>query len=219
MPAKIPIPGLDQGGDAGDVFIDNAAMKARKAADAKGRRRSTTLWTSNEAVSAADVPKSLVVLGAGAVGTEFAYVYNGLGAKVTIIELMPNIVPAVDSEVAKELQKLLEKSGITIMVGTKVESVDVKARKLKYSSEKGSGEIEFEKLLVAVGRSPYTEGLGLEAAGVTMDRRRVPVDEYMRTNIPSIYAIGDVTGAKLALAAMSPLARAKWPPRTRWADR
>jgi len=141
------------------------------------------------------------VLGAGAVGTEFAYVYNGLGSKVTIVELLPNIVPVLDVEVSKELQKLLEKQGISVMTSTKVASVDVKAKKLTYTSEKGpGGELEFDKLLVAVGRWPYTDGLGLENAGVTLDRRRVPVDEYMRTNVANIYAIGDVTGGKYALA-------------------
>jgi dihydrolipoamide dehydrogenase len=120
---------------------------------------------------------------------------------VTLVELLPNVVPAVDVEIAVELQKLLEKQGIRIMTSTKVAAVDVPGRKLKYVSEKnGDGELEFDKLLVAVGRSPYTDGLGLENAGVNMDRRRVPVDEYMRTNVPNIYAIGDVTGGKLALA-------------------
>jgi dihydrolipoamide dehydrogenase len=197
VPAKIPIPGLDGGGADSDVFINNAEVKARKAG---GNLASTAVWTSNEAVSAVEVPKSLVVLGAGAVGTEFAYVYAGLGSNVTLVELLPNIVPNCDHEITGELAKALEKHGIKIMTGTKVAAVDVKARKLKYVSEKGDGELSFDKLLVAVGRSPYTDGLGLEAVGVKLDRKRVPVDEYMRTNIPNIYAIGDVTGGKFALA-------------------
>ncbi len=148
-----------------------------------------------------EVPKNLVVLGAGAVGTEFAYVYRGLGSNVTLIELMPNIVPACDPEISGELAKLLEKSGIKIMTSTKVAAVDVPGRKLKYVSEKnGDGEIAFDKILVAVGRSPYTEGLGLEAVGVKVEKRRVVVDEYMRTAVPNIYAIGDVTGGRFALA-------------------
>jgi dihydrolipoamide dehydrogenase len=198
VPAKIPIPGLDGGGADSDVFVDNSVAKLRKAA---GKLGGTAVWTSNEAVSAMEAPKELVVLGAGAVGTEFAYVYAGLGSKVTLIELLPNIVPLCDPEITGELAKLLEKSGIKIMTGAKVASVDVPARKLKYESEKhGAGELAFEKLLVAVGRSPYTEGLGLEAAGVKMDRRRIVVDEYMRTNVANIYAIGDATGGKYALA-------------------
>ena len=197
VPAKVPIPGLDAGGADSDVFINNSEVKARKAG---GKLGSTAVWTSNEAVSATEVPKSLIVLGAGAVGTEFAYVYAGLGCKVTIVELMPNIVPNCDPEITGELAKILEKHGITIMTGTKVAAVDVKGRKIKYTSEKGDGELSFDKLLVAVGRSPYTEGLGLDAVGVKMDRKRVIIDEYMRTNIPNIYAIGDVTGGKFALA-------------------
>lgn len=198
VPAKIPIPGLDGGGKDSDVFFPNAEAKKRKAA---GALADSALWTSNDAVTSKEAPQRLVVLGAGAVGTEFAYVYNGLGSKVTLIELLPNIVPAVDSEIAGELQKLLEKQGVKIMTSTKVAAVDVPGRKLKYVSEKnGDGEVEFDKLLVAVGRSPYTDGLGLENAGVKIDRRRVTVDEYMRTNVPNIYAIGDVTGGKLALA-------------------
>lgn len=198
VPAKIPIPGLDGGGKDSDVFFSNSEAKSRKA---KGALGDTSVWTSNDAISSKEPPKHLVVLGAGAVGAEFAYVFNGLGSKVTIVELLPNIVPAVDTEITGELQKLLEKQGIKIMTSTKVASVDVPGRKLKYVSEKhGDGEMEFDKLLVAVGRWPYTEGLGLENAGVQLDRRRVPVDEYMRTNVPNIFAIGDVTGGKLALA-------------------
>ena len=198
VPAKIPIPGLDGGGKDSDVFISNSEVKARKASGALG---GTAVWTSNEAVSALEVPKELVVLGAGAVGTEFAYVYAGLGSSVTLIELMPNIVPNCDPEITGELRKLLEKKGIKIMTSTKVAAVDVPARKLKYTSEKGDGELGFDKLLVAVGRTPYTDGLGLEEVGVKMDRRRVAVDEHLRTNIPNIYAIGDVTGGTLCAGA------------------
>lgn len=198
VPAKIPIPGLDGGGADSDVFIDNSRIKGRRAA---GKLAATAVWTSNEAVSATALPKSLVVLGAGAVGVEFAYVYSGLGVKVTLIELMPSIVPNCDPEITAELSKLLEKRGIAIMTSSRVVSVDVPGRKLKYTSEKsGDGEMSFDKLLVAVGRTPFTDGLGLEAVGVKVDKRRIPVDEFMRTSVPNIYAIGDVTGGRFALA-------------------
>ncbi|HEY3330902.1 MAG TPA: dihydrolipoyl dehydrogenase [Capsulimonadaceae bacterium] len=198
VPAFIPIPGLGDGGVDSDVFFPNFESKRRKAA---GNLGDTAVWTSNEAVSAKDVPARLVILGAGAVGTEFAYVYNGLGSKVTLVELMPNIVPAVDPEISVELRKILEKQGITILTSTKAASVDVKGRKLTLESEKnGTSELEFDKLLVAIGRRPFVEGLGLENVGIELERRRVPVDEYMRTSVPNIYAIGDVTGGKLALA-------------------
>ena len=187
------------GGDSADadVFIDNREVKSRKASGALGK---TTLWTSNEAVSAPEVPKRLVVLGSGAVGTEFAYTYRGLGADVTLIELLPNIVPAADPDLSVELAKLLTKSGIKIMTGTKVVAIDVPGKKLKYVTEKGDGELEFDKLLIGVGRRAYTDGLGLEAVGVAFDRRIV-VDEYMRTNVPNIYAIGDAAGGGLAHVA------------------
>ncbi len=180
-----------------DVFVDNREVKNRKAAGTLGK---TTLWTSNEAVSALEVPKKLVVLGSGAVGTEFAYTYRGLGADVTLIELLPNIVPAADPDLSVELAKLLTKAGVKIMTGTKVVAIDVPGRKLKYVTEKGDGEIEFDKLLIGVGRRAYTDGLGLQAAGVFFDRK-ILVDEYMRTNVPHIYAIGDAAGGGLAHVA------------------
>ncbi len=180
-----------------DVFIDNREVKNRKAAGTLG---TTTLWTSNEAVSALEVPKKLVVLGSGAVGTEFAYTYRGLGADVTLIELMPNIVPAADPDLTTELAKLLTKAGVKIMTSTKVVAIDVPGRKLKYVTEKGDGEIEFDKLLIGVGRRAYTDGLGLQQAGVFFDRK-ITVDEYMRTNVPHIYAIGDAAGGGLAHVA------------------
>ena len=198
VPSFIPIPGLDGGGTDSDVFFPNAEAKRRKA---KGALGDTAVWTSNDAVSAKTVPDKLVILGAGAVGTEFAFVYNGLGSKVTLVELLPNIVPAVDPEISDELRKVLEKQGIKIMTSTKVAAVDVPKRKLKYVSEKnGDGELDFDKLLVAVGRSPYVAGLGLENVGIELERRRISVNEFMRTSVPNIYAIGDVTGGRLALA-------------------
>ena len=165
-----------------DVFVDNREVKNRKAAGTLGK---TTLWTSNEAVSALEVPQKLVVLGSGAVGTEFAYTYRGLGADVTLIELLPNIVPAADPDLTAELAKLLVKAGVKIMTGTKVVAIDVPGKKLKYVTEKGDGEIEFDKLLIGVGRRAYTDGLGLQEAGVFFDRK-ITVDEYMRTNVPHI---------------------------------
>lgn len=198
VPAKVPIPGLDQGGADSDVFIDNAEVKRRRAA---GKLAKTALWTSNEAVSATDVPKNLLILGGGVIGVECAYIYRGLGSEVTIVELLPQILPPVDPDVSGELRKLMEKDGVKIMTSTRAIAVDVAKRKLKYTSEKsGDGELAFDKLLVAVGRTPYTEGLGLENAGVKVEKRRIPVDEYMRTNVPHIYAIGDVVGGRYMLA-------------------
>ena len=189
VPAKVPIPGLADGGDNSDVFITNAEAKKRRAAGALG---STTVWTSNEAVSAPEVPKRLAVIGGGVIGCEFAYTYRGLGSDVTVLEFMPRILPPFDEEISGELQKLLTKAGIAIMTGTKVVGVDVAGKTLKYASEKGDGELAFDKILVAVGRRAFTDGVGLEAAGVTFDGKAIPTDNFLRTNVPHIYAIGDV---------------------------
>jgi dihydrolipoamide dehydrogenase len=198
VPASVPVPGLDKGGDDSDVWIDNREVKVRKAS---GKLGGTTLWTSNEAVSAKEVPGKLVVMGAGAVGTEFAYAYRGLGSDVTLVEMLPNILPFVDTEIAGELQKLLIKSGIKVMTSTKAVAVDIKGRKLKVTGPGGDADLEFDKLLIATGRRPYTEGLGLEAVGIAMNKRAIAVDDFMRTNVPSIFAIGDAAGGGLAHVA------------------
>lgn len=190
VPARVPIQGLDGGGADSDVFIDNAEAGRRRAA---GKLAATTVWTSNEAVSAQSVPKRLAIIGGGVIGCEFAYAYRGLGAEVTVLEFLPNILPPFDVEVSTELNKLLTKSGIKFMTSTKVVAVDVAGKKLKYVSEKtGGGELEFDNLLVAVGRKAYVEGVGLDTVGVKFDGKAVPTDDYLRTNIPHIYAIGDV---------------------------
>jgi dihydrolipoamide dehydrogenase len=198
VPMYLPIPGLDGAGADGDVWVDNGEVKKRKAS---GTLADSALWTSNEAVSAKEVPGHLAIIGAAVVGTEFAYAYRGLGSEVTMIEIMPQILPTVDAEIAGELTKLLTKSGIKIMTSTKVVGVDLKERKLKYTSEKGDGEIAFDKVLMAVGRRPFTDGLGLEDVGVALNKRAIAVDDFMRTNVPSIYAIGDAAGGGLAHVA------------------
>jgi dihydrolipoamide dehydrogenase len=190
VPAKIPIQGLDGGGADSDVFITNAEARQRKN---EGKLGTTTVWTSNEAVSAPEVPKRLAIIGGGVIGCEFAYAYSGLGSEVTVLEFMPSILPPFDPELSAELTKLLTKQGIKFMTSTKVVAVDVPGKKLKYVGEKtGDGELEFDKILVAVGRRAFTDGVGLEAAGVKFDGRAIPTDDYLRTNVPHIYAIGDV---------------------------
>ena len=189
VPARIPIPGLADGGADSDVFITNGEARARRTA---GKLANTTVWTSNEAVSATDVPKRLAIIGGGVIGCEFAYTYRGLGSEVTILEFMPRLLPPFDAEIAGELQKMFTKAGITVMTGTKVVAVDVPGKKLKYVSETGDGEVQFDKILVAVGRRAFTDGLGLDNAGVKFDGKAVPTDDYLHTNVPHIFAIGDV---------------------------
>lgn len=149
-------------------------------------------------------PKSMVIVGSGAIGVEFAYFYNAIGVEVTVVEFLPNIVPNEDIDVSKELQKSLKKQGINVMTNSAVESVDTsgKTNKVKIKTAKGEEIIECEIVLSAVGVSTNIEGIGLEDVGVATDRGRVLVDDYYRTNIPGVYAIGDIVpGPALAHVA------------------
>jgi dihydrolipoamide dehydrogenase len=155
-----------------------------------------------EAILQERLPKSVVIMGAGAIGLEFATVWNSYGVDVTLVEMLPRIAPTEDEEVSKELAKAFTKRGIKVLAGTRVESVEaLKTKvKVKLSAAGGSQEIEAEQALVAAGFRPNTKDLGLEAAGVRLsDRGFVEIDERMATNVPGIWAIGDVTG-KLMLA-------------------
>jgi len=159
-----------------------------------------------KAMSMDKQPKSMVVIGAGAIGVEFAYFYNTIGTKVTIIEYMHGLVPREDKEISKELEKTYKKAGMKILGNTAVQSVDTSGEgcKVTYKNNKTGKEttIECDVVLSATGVSPNTEGIGLEDVGVIVDRGMVKVDEYYRTNIPGIYAIGDiVAGPALAHVA------------------
>lgn len=143
-------------------------------------------------------PKSMVVVGSGAIGVEFAYFYNTIGTKVTIVEFMDRIVPVEDEEVSKQLEKSLKKSGINILTKSEVTSVDTSGAisKVNIKSEKGTEVIEAEVVLSAVGITPNIENLGLEEVGVKTDKGRVVVDGYYKTNIDGVYAIGDIVGGQ-----------------------
>lgn len=157
-----------------------------------------------QAMSLEKQPKSMVVVGSGAIGVEFAYFYNALGTKVTIVEYLDRIVPVEDEDVSKQLERSLKKAGITIMTGAEVQSVDTsgKLSKAQIKTSKGTETIEAEVILSAVGITPNIENLGLEEVGVKTDKGRVVVDEYYRTNIEGVYAIGDiVSGQALAHVA------------------
>jgi len=141
------------------------------------------------------VPASLAVLGAGAVGTEFASMFASFGTKVTLIEMLPRILPIEDEEVSAALEKALKKRGIAILTGTKLSGVETTGQGVKIALEGPKVEklpLEAEHLLVAVGRRPVTENLGLEALGVELERGYVKVNGLMQTAVPHIYAIGDV---------------------------
>ena len=160
-----------------------------------------------EAMTLKNQPKSMVVIGAGAIGVEFAYFYNSIGTKVTIVEFLEQgLVPREDADVSKELTKIFKKAGMTVQGNTSVEKVDTKGKVIKVTTKNrktGKEEIiECEVVLSAAGVSPNTENIGLEALGIKTDRGMILVDDFYQTNVPGIYAIGDVVpGAALAHVA------------------
>lgn len=147
-----------------------------------------------EAMTLPALPKSMVVVGSGAIGVEFAYFYATMGTKVTIVEFMPAIVPVEDEEVSKQLERSFKKIGIEIHTKTTVEGVDTSGSgcKVKVKSEKGESLIEADIVLSAVGITANIENIGLEEVGIATDKGRILVNKYMETNIPGYYAIGDV---------------------------
>ena len=149
-------------------------------------------------------PKSMIVVGSGAIGIEFAYFYNSIGTKVTVVEYLDNIVPLEDEEVSKGLARILKKQGIDIKTGSNVESVDTSGDLCKVSVKTASGTevLEAEIVLSAVGITTNIEGIGLEDAGVKTDKGKVLVDDFYRTNVEGVYAIGDIVkGQALAHVA------------------
>ena len=156
-----------------------------------------TVVTSTGALEIGSVPKELVVVGAGVIGLEIGSVWGRLGAKVTVVEYLDRILPGMDGEVAKQFQRILEKQGFTFQLSSKVTKVDVaKKGGATITVEPAAGgeakTIEADIVLVAIGRRPNTDGLGLDKAGVATDRGRVVIDDHFKTNVPGIYAIGDV---------------------------
>ncbi len=140
------------------------------------------------------VPKSLAVLGAGAVGTEFASIYHAFGSQVTLIEMLPRLLPIEDEEVSAELEKVLRRRGIKSLTGTKMVRYEPTETGVRLELQKGDKTeiLEAEVLLSAIGRKPVTENLGLEALGIELERGYIKVNGYMQTAVPNIYAIGDV---------------------------
>ena len=173
VPAVPPIPGLDLEG----------------------------VITSDGALSLDALPKSIAIAGGGVIGVEFASVFASFGVKVTVVEMLPRILPNIDAEAAAILRKALEKKGVVFHTASRLQSVTRNGALLSMAVETPEGpiSIEVEKLLVATGRRPNTANLGLEALGVSMDRARIITDNRMRTNVSGIYAIGDCT-SKIMLA-------------------
>lgn len=143
-------------------------------------------------------PKKMVIMGSGAIGVEFAYFYNALGTDVTLVEYMPRIVPVEDEDISKQLARTLKKSGINVMTGAEVTGVDTKGRgcKVTVKTKKDEEILSCDVVLSAVGVVSNIEGIGLEDVGVASDRGKILVDDFYQTNIPGIYAIGDVVAGQ-----------------------
>ncbi|KAA9087198.1 dihydrolipoyl dehydrogenase [Microbacterium radiodurans] len=169
-----------------------------------GVELSENVVTYEEQILTRDLPSSIAIVGAGAIGMEFAFVMSNYGVKVTIIEFLDRALPNEDVEVSKEIQKQYKKYGIDILTSTKVEQIVDSGDKVTVSysanADGAKGQIEADKVLMSIGFAPRVEGFGLENTGVKLtERGAIDIDDHMRTNVPGIYAIGDVT-AKLQLA-------------------
>jgi dihydrolipoamide dehydrogenase len=157
-----------------------------------------------EAMTLSHQPKSMVVVGSGAIGSEFAYFYNSIGTQVTLVEFMPNVVPVEDEEVSKQLERSFKKQKMKVMCESTVESVDTSGDlcKVTIKTKKGEVVVEAEVVLSAVGIATNLEGIGLEETGIAFDKGKVTVDEFYRTNVDGYYAIGDIVhGPALAHVA------------------
>ncbi|CAO3351293.1 dihydrolipoyl dehydrogenase [Azospirillum palustre] len=152
--------------------------------------------SSTGALSLPEVPKHLVVIGGGVIGLELGSVWGRLGAKVTVVEYLDRVLPTMDNELSKQAQRIFAKQGMDFKLSTKVTGASVTGTGVTLTVEPAAGgaaqTIEADTVLVAIGRRPYTEGLGLEAVGVELERGRVKIDGHFQTNVPGIYAIGDV---------------------------
>lgn len=166
VPARLPIAGLDAPG----------------------------VLTSADVLELKEAPDSLAVIGGGVIGLEFAAIFHALGTRVTVLEMLPTLLPTVDGELAHRHKSYLQREGVEVHLRARVEEIRPKRDGLAVKVADSGQEVEAEKVLVATGRVPYTEGLGLEELGVKRERGAIVVDERMATNLPGVYAIGDVTG-------------------------
>ena len=169
-----------------------------------GTSLSERVVTYEEQIMTDSLPGSIIIAGAGAIGVEFAYIMANYGVQVTLVEFLDRVVPLEEPEVSAELAKAYKKLGVTVFVGTKVEAIDDSGEKVRVTVSPAKGGesriLEADKVLQAIGFAPRTGGYGLESTGVKLtDRGAIEIDDYMRTNVPHIYAIGDCTG-KLLLA-------------------
>ncbi|WP_026356987.1 dihydrolipoyl dehydrogenase [Mycobacterium sp. 141] len=195
---------LNDGGTE-NVTFDNAIIATGSSTRlVPGTALSDNVVTYETQILSRELPSSIIIAGAGAIGMEFAYVLKNYGVDVTIVEFLPRALPNEDAEVSKEIEKQYKKLGVKILTGTKVEGIADEGVggpvRVTVSKDGVSEELKADKVLQAIGFAPNVDGYGLEAAGVVLtDRKAIGIDDDMRTNVPHIYAIGDVTG-KLQLA-------------------
>ncbi|WP_420109883.1 dihydrolipoyl dehydrogenase, partial [Mycolicibacter arupensis] len=188
---------LNDGGTE-TVTFDNAIIATGSSTRlVPGTSLSDNVVTYEQLILSRELPKSIIIAGAGAIGMEFSYVLANYGVDVTVVEFLPRALPNEDADVSKEIEKQFKKLGVTIRTGTKVESItdDGSTVTVVVSKDGKTEELKADKVLQAIGFAPNVDGYGLEAAGVALtERRAIGVSEYLQTSVPHIYAIGDVTG-------------------------
>jgi dihydrolipoamide dehydrogenase len=205
-PAKNGVLTLSVEGGNGPATVQAKNVMLATGSDAKllpGLTADDTILTNVEILSMKQIPKSLAIIGAGAVGVEFGSIFRSFGSEISIIEFLPRVVPAEDEDVSKELARTFRKRGIDINVGAKVEKVEKTKTGAKVTFTASDGkkvEKEAEKVLVAVGRAPRTENIGLETTKIKPERGFIKVNEWMQTDEPGIYAIGDIVAGLPQLA-------------------
>ena len=177
------------------IIATGSSPKVPQNIDVDGK----TVLTSKEAINSDKVPKTLLVIGAGAVGVELSTIFASFGTKVTLTDVMPNILPPEDEEISKTLARIFKKRGIEVLVNTTVKNLSKKDNSVEAVLEAGSSEkkMEFERVLIAIGRKPNTENIGLEKVGVKLKNSFIATDKRMRTNIEEIYAVGDVVNTAM----------------------
>ncbi|MBA2773852.1 MAG: dihydrolipoyl dehydrogenase, partial [Nocardioidaceae bacterium] len=193
---------LAKGGDETVTFDSCILATGATTRLLPGTELSERVVTYEEQIMTEELPGSIIIAGAGAIGVEFAYVFANYGVDVTIVEYLDRVVPLEDEEVSAELARRYKKLGVKVLTSTRVESIDDSGDKVKVNVTKGDDQqtLEADKVLQAIGFAPRVEGYGLDKAGVELtDRGAIAIDDFMRTNVENIYAIGDVT-AKLMLA-------------------
>lgn len=199
---RITAPGkVEVVGEGGTTTLDTKAIVIATGSDVAPLKGvtvdETRIVSSTGALALPKVPKKLLVVGAGVIGLELGSVWRRLGAEIEVVEFLDRIVPGIDLDVARQFQRILQKQGFAFRLSTKVTGIDTSGARLKATVEPAAGgepaTIECDVALIAIGRVPYTQGLGLDAVGVALDPRgRVVTDAHFATNVPGIYAIGDV---------------------------